>query len=206
MKMECEGQIVTDKVFLYNYNLKQWQLDKMKEYGSKRGWFKYKDYRFRLTQIKRWDVQCSEKVSDERPPIDIKKLPGKRKLVFTEEVLSGGTIPKGYKIYIRYNDYEYPVDDFCNQIGITTEHLKRSLVGISECKLNGQDIAVVIKPKNYIFYTIKHIKTGEMYKNLPISETVKFLGCKRSLISSLNKRYFKTKFDDYSVTRHEGMK
>ena len=207
MTLICEREIVKDKDFIYNYDLEQWQLDKMKEYGKTQGWFKYKGFTFELKGLKQIHIPESDYDTIERPEVNITKQQGRTKFVFTDRTYKEvREIKKGLKIYIRYKDYDFPIDIFCTRAKMSAGFLKKKLVGIHSCKVNGHYIEVIPKPKNFIFYTITNNKTGKVYPNVLIESAINFLGCNRSLIGNLNKFYQSAEFGDFKIVRHEGMR
>jgi len=205
MRLICEGEIVTDKDFLYNYTLEKWQLNKMKDFGKDQGWFKYKGYTFELQGYAQKHVETNSIQDGEMPFITIKKLQGRIKLIFTDqEYREVRAIKKGFKIHIRYKHYTFTMEQFCNGVGMNADTLKGKLAGVDKCKLNGEWIKVVVKPKNSIFYTIIDNKQKKTYKNVVLDAALAFLGCKRCVVTNLNKYYQSTNYGDFTIERHSG--
>jgi len=106
-----ENQVVTDKDFLINYDLRQWQLDKMKEFGLKKGFFTFKSYDFLLYK--------DNKKVEAFKGTDIIKLPNVKKngrkvhFLFTD-IMEEENIPPSntYITYMTIYDESKPIDTY----------------------------------------------------------------------------------------------
>jgi len=165
-----ETSEVTDKDFLSVYNLEKYQLDAMKKYGLKKGYFKYKSYKYQLCRdgVRLQGTDVSDIIKLPESLIDGRKI----KYSFTDVFLADYIPPKNkYEIFLEIYGEKMGLDDFMRRTGISRNTITRKVSRAKSFVINGVPVKMtyVLKPisKFWVLNTIsKYKSTGQYFSNV----------------------------------------
>lgn len=181
-----DNQVVSDKDFLYVYNLKEWQLDKMKEFGLKKGYFKWKSYCYQLfvdgKKIKQYQGTDRIKLPQ------VKKSGRKVRFIFTD-IVKAENIPASnkYITYMTIYGEKMLRSEFERRVGISESKLRKETTGSASFKINGIDVKVSRPKKVPLMYKVKNSQTRHISLSLPPNKVIKNTRCNKEDLSRLTK-------------------
>jgi hypothetical protein len=147
-------EIITDEVFLYFYSLKEWQLDKMKEFAKDRGYFNYKQYKYYTDESK--IKQIESKIFISLPKVEACDYHRRVKFLITEKHGNPLQLKKNsFTIIVKIYNTEYPLQEFCEGVGMEDNYFRKQISSYRYARLNGVNIEIIRQPKACRTYTIK---------------------------------------------------
>ena len=195
-----DNQVVSDKDFLYVYNLKEWQLDKMKEFGLKKGYFKWKSYCYQLfldgKKIKQY--QGTDRI--ELP--QVKKSGRKVRFIFTD-IVKAENIPASnkYITYMTIYGEKMLRSEFERRVGVSESKLRKETTGSASFKINGIDVKVSRPKKVPLRYTVLNVNTNNTSQSLPPNKVIKATGCDKASLTALHKVKDTFTFSHFKIER-----
>jgi hypothetical protein len=174
---------VTDNAFLSVYNLKQWQLDKMKAHGMKKGYFNYKTYKFVLYEDgERVIVVIGDEI--ELPIVATDKR--KTKFIFTDIVNSRKLPGKNtYNTTVKIYNESMSITSFLRRADMSRNTYDKNVIRGISFKLNGVPVEITRKKKESNRFNVTNTKTNYTSIKLRSAEVLKKVNCKRLLLSKI---------------------
>jgi hypothetical protein len=204
----CEGQVVKDVDFIYNYGITAEHLEELKQSGLKDGFFMYGDeYKFHLIYPKgtkkKYKKRNPKKVKLKNiPKIDIPILNGNKRFIFTHKIDFKEKMKKNQcHLFVKVDDKEYKLDLFCAAMEMSRVHMIKSIENSETFKLNGVDVTIVRHKIKRILYNLRNDKSGKEYNHIQRSTVMDKTKSSEAIIQGLNEKNPIKIFKHYTIER-----
>jgi hypothetical protein len=183
---EYGTEVLTDKDFKLFYDLQQWQLDKMKEFGLKEGYFNFKTYKYFVCK----DNEKPKKPSyEDMITLPVIKKNGRKVKFLIEDVIKDKNIPahNTYKTFYQIYGEVIVKADFERRIGISESKLRKCSGDSKSFTINGIPVNVIRPNKSKLRFTVTNKNTGTVRKGMIKSEVMLLTGCHKHKTSQMDK-------------------